>query len=390
MTGVGHSRWRLPVSEIFTVKETASSGRAIVAQMDTQPGCHLLTTHSKHSPIAHVILRPYRREVCAWCFLYDRGRQWKIRDIAEGMAFCSIECQTHWHANNDAFCREAFRAIETSIKGQATRQNHGAIEESTYGGSALVEGSASPDSVDEAWAMVKEQGTAVVRARTATKPSKAQRAIVRHATNLISDPDILSYVLSGVLTTYRSWVSHNDGNGGVPSTDAEDLLPSLFELVPDEKVFVENPMTPSPLHAYTSTYLLLLALLPATLLPLIAPKLVINLASRAAHNAFSIRPEGTTDGFQSGEFLGWGVWPEASFFNHSCRPNVRKDRIGRLWSFTVDIDAGKTVQQGQQLCITYLGGDERDLDVAERRKRLQEQWGFRCLCDRCLEESGES
>lgn len=390
MMCVGQPRWCLPVSEIFAVKETSTSGRAIVAQTDAQPGCHLLTTSSRHSPIAHVILRPYRREVCAWCFVYDRGRQWKIRDITEGMAFCSAQCQARWHADNDAICRDAFAIVETSIKKQTVRQNQGSTDELTGERSALVEGSVGLDSVDEAWKMAEEQGIAVVSARSAPKPSKAQRAILRHVAELVSDPDILSYVLSGVLAAYRAWVSHNVADGCVVGTDPEDLLPSLFELVPDEEVFLENPMTPSPLHDYTSTYLLLLALLPSTLLQLITPKLVINLASRAAHNAFSIRPEGTTDGDQSGEFLGWGVWPEASFFNHSCRPNVRKDRTGRLWSFTVDVEAAKTIQQGQQLCITYLGGDEKGLEVAERRKRLQEQWGFTCLCDRCREESGES
>jgi len=390
MMCVGQPRWYPPVSEIFAVKETATSGRAIVAQTDAQPGCHLLTTSSRHSPIAHVILRPYRREVCAWCFVYDRGRQWKIRDIAEGVAFCSAQCQAHWLADNDATCRDAFTIVETFIKRQTLRQNQVPIDELTGDRSAHVEGSVSIDSVDEAWKMAEEQGIAVVSARNAPKPSKAQRTILRHVAELVSDPDILSYVLSGVLATYRAWVSHNVADGCVIGTDPEDLLPSLFELVPDEKVFLENSMTPSPLHDYTSTYLLLLALLPSTLLQLITPRLVINLASRAAHNAFSIRPEGTTDGDQSGEFLGWGVWPEASFFNHSCRPNVRKDRNGRLWSFTVDVDAAKTIQQGQQLCITYLGGDEKGLDVTERRKRLQEQWGFTCLCDRCREESGES
>ncbi|RMZ89564.1 hypothetical protein DV736_g3223, partial [Chaetothyriales sp. CBS 134916] len=110
-----------------------------------------------------------------------------------------------------------------------------------------------------------------------------------------------------------------------------------------------------------------------------------ELVSRASHNAFSIRP--TNDGEQSGEFLGYGVWPEASFFNHSCRPSVRKARDGRLWSFWVDEEQG-VVEAGQELCITYLGGDEKELSVEERRKRLQDEWGFRCCCPRCVEEGG--
>ncbi|KAK5942341.1 Histone-lysine N-methyltransferase set-6 [Knufia obscura] len=388
---IEHDRphWLLPAAQNFVIKDTATAGRAVFAKTGALAGLNLLKTSPDQSPIAHVILRPYRREVCAWCFLYDRGREWKIRDLAAGVTFCSASCEEFWVADNDETCREACRSVESFIKGQAKRRNQAPFEEQPSN-VVLGEGSAGFDSVRRTWKQAEEHGTAIARVRTESKPSKTQRAILSHAKELAPDPDILTYVLSGVLAAYKAWLSLDGAEDRTRSTDAHVLLPSLFELVPDDRVFTDNPMTQSPLHDYTSAHSVLLAILPATILSVITPDLVINLASRAAHNAFSIRPEGMTDGDQSGEFLGWGVWPEASFFNHSCSPNVKKERIGRLWSFAVDVGADKIVQQGQQLCITYLGGDEKDLDVTERRKRLQEQWGFRCLCERCLGESGET
>ena len=382
--------WHLPVSQTFAIRDTAVTGRAVFAEVDVSTGCHLLTTSPDFSPLVHVILRPYRREVCAWCLLYDRGREWKGRKLGEGVAFCSTQCEVCWDADNDETCRQAGRSIENIIKVQSKRKGQASSEKEAYIDATPLTARADSNNIAEAWVKAEEHGAAVVRARIASKPSKTQRAILRHATEVPTDPDLLTYVLSGVLAAYKAWVLQSGANDSDKSTNADDLLPSLFELVPDDKVFSENVMTASPLHDYTSAYLVLLALMPIAVLPLITSKLVINLASRAAHNAFSIRPEGMTDGDESGEFLGWGVWPEASFFNHSCSPNVKKERRGRLWAFGIHTGAGRVVRQGQQLCITYLGGDEKDLDVSERRQRLQEQWGFRCLCDRCLEESGET
>ena len=334
-----------------------------------------------------MILRPYRKEVCTHCFLYDRGREWKIRDLAVGATFCSPDCEVDWRRHNDDICLEAFRASETFVKASMKKRSKHAAEPD--GPQQLITiSSIDGDKVSVGWSNTKRLGESIIRSRESDKPSKTNRAILRNTCDLAPDPDILTYTVSGVLAAYKA-------RNSIPTehlnTDtASGLLPSLFQLAIDPHVFITTPTTMSPLEDYTSSYLVLLAILPSSLLPYITTDLITNLASRASHNAFSIRPEGTTDGNQSGEFLGWGVWPEASFFNHSCRPNVSKERKGRIWEFRIGSEEGvRGVENRQQLCITYLGGDERDLDVVERRKRLREQWGFTCQCDRCVEESGE-
>lgn len=41
------------------------------------------------------------------------------------------------------------------------------------------------------------------------------------------------------------------------------------------------------------------------------------------------------------------------------------------------------MEKGEELCISYMGGDEVELDLRERRKRLSETWVFECGCIRC-------
>jgi len=79
------------------------------------------------------------------------------------------------------------------------------------------------------------------------------------------------------------------------------------------------------------------------------------------------------------ENLGSAMYPSASYFNHSCDPNVAKLREGRVVRFVTSRD----VQEGEELCISY-GHTERKLE--ERKKDLKEWWGFDCHCSRCTRE----
>jgi hypothetical protein len=79
------------------------------------------------------------------------------------------------------------------------------------------------------------------------------------------------------------------------------------------------------------------------------------------------------------ENLGSAIYPSASYFNHSCDPNVAKVRKGR----TVLFVTSKDVQPEEELCISY-GHTERQ--VEERRQLLRDWWGFYCDCPRCYRE----
>ncbi|TBU30733.1 hypothetical protein BD311DRAFT_863953 [Dichomitus squalens] len=80
------------------------------------------------------------------------------------------------------------------------------------------------------------------------------------------------------------------------------------------------------------------------------------------------------------ECLGFAVYPIASFFNHHCSPNVRKEREGRTLRFVTT----RTVEEGEELCISY--GHVEGMDWATRQQELLEGWYFSCRCSRCKSE----
>ncbi|KAK1829760.1 SET domain-containing protein 5 [Podospora conica] len=78
----------------------------------------------------------------------------------------------------------------------------------------------------------------------------------------------------------------------------------------------------------------------------------------------------------------FAAFPEASRFNHDCRPNV----AGRI---EVDVARGsilhkttvvRDVRAGEELAITYLDAAE---PRAKRVERTQMAWGFECGCAQC-------
>uniref|UniRef100_A0A7N0TDK5 SET domain-containing protein n=1 Tax=Kalanchoe fedtschenkoi TaxID=63787 RepID=A0A7N0TDK5_KALFE len=87
----------------------------------------------------------------------------------------------------------------------------------------------------------------------------------------------------------------------------------------------------------------------------------------------------------------YGLYPKASFFNHDCLPNVcRFDYVdGGCGAGNTDIliRVIHDVPQGRELCVSYFPVNER---YAVRQKRLLEDYGFSCECDRCKVEAGWS
>lgn len=99
---------------------------------------------------------------------------------------------------------------------------------------------------------------------------------------------------------------------------------------------------------------------------------------REVANSFGIRDT-------SEELLGFAVFPRASFFNHSCRPNIQKKRRQVLGGRARQMEYWSTelIREGEECCISY--GDI-STGVEERRARLDDMYFFKCSCPRCLEE----
>lgn len=77
--------------------------------------------------------------------------------------------------------------------------------------------------------------------------------------------------------------------------------------------------------------------------------------------------------------IAFGMYPEASYFNHSCVPNLCRvmQHGGRLAAFY----ALRPIAAGEPLTISYTDVEEQN--SAERRRNLLETYRFFCTCERC-------
>ncbi|KAJ4368614.1 Histone-lysine N-methyltransferase set-6 [Didymella sp. IMI 355093] len=348
-----------PSTPLFEVRDTPTAGRAVFASQPLPEGT--LLWHSDDLTLS-VLLREYRREVCGQCFSYDYGRDLPIRDQNVGFAFCSIECQDVWKIWNGQVGVDAWTAVEALVKKRSKEDDE-----------MVEEGLQRPDrkAITKAWADAETQASLIRTLRKAERPAspssvemeatepvqitKQHRKASSKALQQKISPDVMAFIVSGVI-----W-HHNSPQG----------WPKVLALADDQTPYHNA----DDLAAFVRSYLHLLAILPLPLLQSLTPETVFLLSSRDSHNSFGIRSL-EDDG---SEFFGYGCWPAASYFNHSCGPNIEKKRVGRVWEFR----AGNDIEDGEELNITYLSGEERKMSRGKRREVLKKNWGFDCACARC-------
>lgn len=351
---------------LFEVKDTPTCGRGVFALQDTPAGTPLL--HTALLP-ASVILRNYKREVCAHCFLYERGRNLKTRSVDTGHSFCSQECFQAWMEDAGPVSIQAWTATEGFIKKKSMQGSGFKNGNDSHEFHDTNEARPNEQEIQTAWDSVSSTAHFILEARNGSTRKPHRRALTS-VLAISPNPDYLSFLLSATVSRSKHVSSSTQP---MAVTEWESVL----QLVPDSTPYA----TSSCLQTATQSYLHLLALLPLPLLPYVSASAFLALAERDSHNSFGIRS--LDDG--GDEFLGYGVWPVASYFNHSCSPNVGKRRVGRSWEFWT---TGK-VGIGEELCISYMGGDEVGMDLGERRRRLSETWAFECGCVRCeIEDVG--
>ncbi|KAG5478475.1 hypothetical protein LSCM4_04708 [Leishmania orientalis] len=77
--------------------------------------------------------------------------------------------------------------------------------------------------------------------------------------------------------------------------------------------------------------------------------------------------------------IGFGMYPEASYFNHSCVPNLC--RVMHHGSRLAAFYALRAIAPQETLTICYT--DVEQLNSAERRRNLLGTYRFFCMCERC-------
>lgn len=88
----------------------------------------------------------------------------------------------------------------------------------------------------------------------------------------------------------------------------------------------------------------------------------------------------------------YGIYPMASFFNHDCLPNAcRFEYVDSDVSDRSNVDmivrVIHDVPEGREICLSYF---PVNFKYSDRQKRLKEDYGFACNCDRCVVEANWS
>lgn len=107
---------------------------------------------------------------------------------------------------------------------------------------------------------------------------------------------------------------------------------------------------------------------------------LISMASQIDANGFDCLTCTT-----SGDSIGIGIYLNgATFLNHSCQANCEQiHRMPRLV-----IKTTRAVDKGEPLCIAYVDVCAY-ADVAERRERLRDSYGFECDCALCCAQQAD-
>ncbi|KAJ8145887.1 hypothetical protein OY671_001027 [Metschnikowia pulcherrima] len=358
------------ISPFFSVKKTAYGGRGCFASQKIAEGTSLLNVDL---PVGSSVVRPFRKEVCTWCFHYDNGRSMKFR-LIDKIYFCSDDCRSNFVAYDfDGSLTTTLCAAEDLYVKCAGEMSDKDVPENENELSKVY---------DEQWKSVCDWEARVFRMKPSKRPS-------HHPTVTAEDYAEIRYVVSTLHNMSRCKKQACEDEE--PANSGE--MPYLSDLSPFARkefevkafdILQSSEMDkvkryPHLLVSYMNIYKFIRLICPESWLPFVSPQSIRDIIGRNLTNAFGIWSPVTQEG-EEREFFGFGVYPSASFFNHSCAFNIRKVRTGASYEFI----ASRDISPGEELCISYgINGDE---SVAQRRESLRE-WFFTCGCTKCTTES---
>lgn len=408
----------------YTLLQTATAGRSLFSTRSLEPSTNLMI---ENLPVARCLLKEYIKEVCWECWL-ERGqeRKWSVResddyftvdgyeieeklkgkgkgkDVGGIRWFCTVECRTIWRERVGRVGREVSRMGEVMIKEGKERKVSIPDEEELE--DLEPERSLTLEEVEEAWQLALIAGQEIIRLRNDTQGGKRNEKLARKLVEGLKefdDEDMVRFLLEGFISLYLEL--HPPIT--VPASESLQLSPattpcwnSLCSLVPSLAMYLTIPTGNLSLASNIRMYHSFLLHLPLEILEVVTPYTILVILSRDLGNSFGTWEEFeggapppssspsidlTTTIIGRGQQVGFALYPPLSFYNHSCSPNVVKKRTGTIWNFST---IPRMVEKGEELCISYLGGEERVLSRDERRKKLQEGWGFECCCTRCESE----
>lgn len=356
-----------PISDLFSVKNTTYGGRACFSNMFLPRGTVVLDAEDS---ISECISYEFRKEVCHHCFHYDYGKtmKWKIGVFemerlepktgwkgfqGAGLWFCSQSCR-------DAFLQqqqvsELIQGYENLLRGLRLAQKSGPPQD--INDQKLNSASISRELIDQKWQQLQEHW---VQRLEHLKPCK------RLSQCPYMTEENYCCARAVCMTLFR-----------LKYLDPVSTFKCSFDVLQSNELSKLSKF-PVLLNFQLEVYQILYILLPPTLHSQLSVPLFRHILGAEYGNAFGIWQSG--ESVDDREYLGCRLFPQASFFNHSCDPNIDKVHIRRRMRFILNRD----VEEGTQLCIAY--NCDLTLAACERRRIMKENWFFDCLCDRCSSE----
>ncbi|AQZ10686.1 SET6 (YPL165C) [Zygosaccharomyces parabailii] len=356
-----------PISEFFSIQNTEYGGRACFSNTALARGTVILDADEC---LGESISYEFRKEICHFCFLYNYGKKMKWRIGAfemeqlepgtnwkgfrgAGLWFCSQQCR-------DAFLRqehvvELIQGYENLLHALQITQKSGSPQKTDEQklNSFLI----SSELIDRQWEQLQENW---IKHVLRLKPNK----------RILQCPHITeeTYCCARSVCTSLFQLKH---------LDSTSLTKRSFDVLQSNELSKISRF-PILLSFQIAVYQVLYILLPPSLHSQLSVPLFRHIMGTEYGNAFGIWQAG--ESIDDREYLGYRLIPQASFFNHSCDPNIDKIANGRKMSFILNRD----VQPGTQLCIAY--NCNLKLPVADRRHVMKENWFFDCLCEKCSSE----
>lgn len=362
------------LSPLFRVSETVYGGRGCFALSNIPTGTPI---YECGPSLGSTIIRPFRKEVCTFCFHYDNGNTLKSRITQKigrdmlSLFFCSKKCIIDFNQHDsDQILEKSLFAIEREYLRTSTAPE----PEPELPPQEIIDGDFQAY-IDHEWENSETWNQNLCK----VKRSRRQKLIPCITSTEYAEA---KYVLAIICQAYK--YTHKPlpiPRAAYASLSAEERVRAELQLFETLQSTTDDKVKRYPylLYSYINVFKFVRLVSPPELEPLITPMAVRRIIGRSLLNAFGIWSPSMTQSEET-EYFGFGVFPLASFFNHSCDPNIKKTRIGNILTFC----SKRPILEGEELCIDY--GNYLDEPLQQRQLELKE-WFFDCGCARCAKES---
>ncbi|CAB4252709.1 Set6p KABA2_02S02574 [Maudiozyma barnettii] len=358
------------VTPFYDIKDTPWGGRSCFATDDIQKNTVILEVNDT---TGSSIQYEFRKEVCHYCFKYNNGKSMKFKiertDIegflsednkwlkshlkkfrGAGLWFCSSDCMHSYLTIPQIIdLIEIYEILLDNYMNKLKKHNPDDDREAELNSVEI-----SQPIIDSVWENIRIEWLPLIDTMKYTKREQYLPIISEDEYNW-------ARFVSNTLFHLRTYNKDTETGKSFWNLQSNEL----------------NKMKQFPilLHFQQLVFKTLYILLPKTLRVDFCIETFRHIMGSEYGNVFGIWQEGET--VDSRESLGHWVFPRASYFNHSCMPNITKSRNRNTMYFTLNED----VHCGDELCIEYSG--ILDLTTAKRRQFLKENWFFDCQCRKC-------